>query len=83
MVSAFVTGIFACLLYKQTKSIVPAILLHILTNVIAFQCKKRYHDDTSFSIHTFRLLIALLSISRNLYILINNIQNKPHVVKYN
>ncbi|QOW26638.1 CPBP family intramembrane metalloprotease [Bacillus cereus] len=36
MVSAFVTGIFACLLYKQTKSIVPAILLHILTNVIAF-----------------------------------------------
>ncbi|MDA1740923.1 type II CAAX endopeptidase family protein [Bacillus cereus] len=36
MFSAFVTGIFACLLYKQTKSIIPAVLLHILTNVIAF-----------------------------------------------
>ncbi|MBJ8104676.1 MULTISPECIES: CPBP family intramembrane glutamic endopeptidase [Bacillus cereus group] len=36
MVSAFMTGIFACLLYKQTKSVIPAILLHILTNIIAF-----------------------------------------------
>ncbi|MBY0595164.1 CPBP family intramembrane glutamic endopeptidase [Bacillus bingmayongensis] len=36
MVSAFVTGLFASLLYKQTKSIIPAMLLHIIINTSSF-----------------------------------------------
>ncbi|MCM3734266.1 CPBP family intramembrane metalloprotease [Bacillus cytotoxicus] len=36
MVSAFVTGLFASLLYKQTNSIIPAILLHIMINTCSF-----------------------------------------------
>ncbi|MDM5156738.1 CPBP family intramembrane metalloprotease [Bacillus sp. DX1.1] len=36
MVSAFITGLFASLLYKQTKSIIPAILLHIIINTCSF-----------------------------------------------
>ncbi|MEH6888644.1 CPBP family intramembrane glutamic endopeptidase [Bacillus sp. JJ864] len=36
MVGAFITGLFASLLYKQTNSIVPAILLHITINTCSF-----------------------------------------------
>ena len=36
MVSAFITGLFASLLYKQTNSIIPATLLHITINTCSF-----------------------------------------------
>ncbi|PED07047.1 CPBP family intramembrane glutamic endopeptidase [Bacillus pseudomycoides] len=36
MVSTFITGLFAALLYKQTKSIIPAMLLHIIINTSSF-----------------------------------------------
>ena len=55
MFSAFVTGIFACLLYKQTKSIIPAILLHILTNIIAFYIKRGITIPLFTLYHNYKL----------------------------
>ncbi|ENQ3105511.1 hypothetical protein SAMN04488168_10752 [Bacillus sp. 491mf] len=36
MASAFMTGIFMAVLYKKTNSIIPAILFHMMNNMLAF-----------------------------------------------
>ncbi len=36
MFSMFIMGLFMAILCKKTKSIIPAILLHIMNNMLAF-----------------------------------------------